>query len=216
MAERWIDSLGDTLFFLRDRVERLIPRVRDAIDQAARKEELDRRRERLREWAAAWKSPRKALKNNTALVSVVLIAAIVGIVYLCYRQIAPAQQYGDTWFYDTNTKEVFRARDQIPPISHGGTAGAGVRAYVFSCGECWEKGNRFVGYLETFPAQAQAALANPSGYAGVGDNAALAEAMVQQPGDKAWVKITSEEGVAAVNAFRSHCGEGVRAKPCED
>lgn len=216
MAERWIDSLGDSLFFLRDRVERVLPRVKDAIDQAARKEELDRRRERLRAWAATWKSPRSAIKNNTTLVTVMMLAVIGGVLYALFRQIVPAQQVGRVWFYDMNSKELFHAGDQIPPISRGGGRDNAVRAYVFSCGECNEKHKRFIGYLETFPLEAHLALANPAGYGGVGDNPMLGQAQVRAVDGDKWLSISSDEGVAAANAFRTKCGEGKRAKPCED
>lgn len=216
MAERWIDSLGDSLFFLRDRIERVLPRVKDAIDQTARKEELERRRQRLRAWAATWKSPREAIKNNTTLVSVMMLAVIGVVAYALFRQIVPAEQFGRVWFYDVNAKELFRAGDQIPPISHGAGKDNAVRAYVFSCGECSEQEKRFIGYLETFPPEAQAALSNPAGYGGIGDNPAQGEARVRLVEDAAWVSINSEQGVAVANAFRTKCGEGRRAKPCEN
>ena len=93
---------------------------------------------------------------------VVFVLALLAIFIQTTDRSAPVSLGDTVYFYDLNSGDLFpAARDEIPPIesSSGPHEGkpAGVRAYIFTCGECTPK-QWTIGYLETFTDEARLAL----------------------------------------------------------
>ena len=70
----------------------------------------------------------------------------------------PAPEPPESWYYDLNTGELFRAHSRIPPIeAPSGDGGPGmppgVSARIFGCGDC--DGSLFLGYLVAYTPLAQ-------------------------------------------------------------
>jgi hypothetical protein len=126
---------------------------------------------------------------------------------------APTEMY----YYDLNTGQLFSGPiNAIPPIEtpSGKTpAGenAGVKAYVFSCGDCADASQRYIGWMEKADAMAKKMIENPD--AGPNLNnidqliGTLEKGTVQISEDgKTWVSFTSQEGVALMQKAQARCG----------
>lgn len=132
----------------------------------------------------------------------------------------------DVYYYDLGTGELFLAKsNEIPPIDAPSGPGPnntpqGVRAYVFSCGDCSDKSQQFVGWLEMFTPDAKRALSsppkpdpnNPQGpeYYELWARGHL----VSVPGSGKWVQANSEEGFKVMESIQSKCGPNIAPKPC--
>jgi hypothetical protein len=104
------------------------------------------------------------------------------------------------WFYDLNTKTLFEGpREGIMPIDAPSGAlkdgpadlggKAGVKAWVYSCGECTEK-DQFIGYLQYHP-QEMWGLVNTASRE---DMKKLSETKKVRTVDGPWMPVTSPEG----------------------
>ncbi len=107
---------------------------------------------------ALQKDTEKKNKLVPIIVSVVLlVGAGVIMAMTIFKPAAPNSKAGPTqaYFYDLTSDKVFSATDQQPPILGPSGAkgdngdGTGVKAYVFSCGNCDNEAERWVGYLES-------------------------------------------------------------------
>ena len=78
-----------------------------------------------------------------------LLVVLVVVLFLVARKPASGRPEGQLWFYNEITGQLFAASDlSIPPIKTTSGPGTGVRAWVFSCGDCANPDERFIGYLE--------------------------------------------------------------------
>lgn len=84
-------------------------------------------------------------KLGFLIVSIPLAAFLL---WRATRTPSATLETGPLWYYDIAGKKLTRRIDSIPPIETDGTTL--VRAYVFSCGECGDSAQRFIGYLEQF------------------------------------------------------------------
>jgi len=107
------------------------------------------------------------------------------------------------YWYDLNTKELFEApltEDMEMETDSGPYEGgpAGVRAKVYSCGNCRE--NRFIGWLEK---------RNPEVKGQVLDELQLSRAFLvrSEDGDQ-WVPLSSPAGQRIINSVDDRCATG--------
>lgn len=126
---------------------------------------------------------------------------------------------GDLWFYDVKAKRLFPASDlSVPPINSPSGPGTGVRAQVFSCGDCSEQ-NRFIAYLEMLTPDGKQAVEAQMKSSGsqTGIGFALEKlpfaVLVRSPDDEAWYPQSSSEGQAIVDAGRLK-GGCPHPRPC--
>ncbi|MCX5659313.1 MAG: hypothetical protein NTW19_06265 [Planctomycetota bacterium] len=136
--------------------------------------------------------------RNTRLVvgAIAFVAACVAF-YIQFRP-QPAL-VAQAYYYDLNTGKLFPARiERLPPIAVPGAAPgaepAGVRAMVFSCGDCRNPTDRMIAWLERFK---PAFTAEHPYYDNLNDldaNVWEPELEVLRPGGKAWVEFPTEEG----------------------
>jgi len=140
------------------------------------------------------------------------------------RSVQPARRNDRAWFFDLNTNQLFvddvRA---IPPITAPSGPRAGVRAYVFTCGDCNDAKQRFIGYLETYTPDAARQLADARrslesdpqsvDYLMVARDA-RAGRLIRRPNDADWTPAHSEAGVAIITSLARRCPQGTRIRPC--
>ncbi len=111
--------------------------------------------------------------RNLVLAAIAIIVVCVVVVYgvMYWRADSTGVEHEQVWYYDLNTQELFAAdRTLVPPIEapsgpaeDGGLAG--VRAYVFSCGDCSDSSERFVGWVEKYTADVRRAIRVQTGIA---------------------------------------------------
>ena len=182
------------------------------------------------------------INNNSAVVTVgavvVLVLALGFIIYQNSGSMTP--RVVDMYYYDMNTGEIFLGQsDQVPPIdAPSGLADgqpAGLRAYVFSCGECpssdqivgstassLEQQNTFVGWVEKYTEEARQAMEQAEqGEQSPEEEQAAYEAyergeVVKRPGDpeSAWVHIDSDEGLRIQESISQKCPGDELPNPC--
>ena len=98
---------------------------------------------------------REWLNNNSNVATSAAIVLLVVALTVLYFQAGGRGDIGarEVYFMDMDTGEFFTGRlDAIPPIE-APSGGRGVRANLYTCGEC-EPGEWF-GYLETYTSQAK-------------------------------------------------------------
>jgi hypothetical protein len=190
---------------------------------------------------------RDFLNNNSSVVTILAVVVLVfalGAIVMTSK--GPSGRRGpvDLYFYDLNTGKVFiAASDQYPPIEvpSGATAlgnNAGVKAYVFSCGECEsydgmtseeiEASGGFIGRLEMYTAeelavmeQARSGQGGPGagGPAGrmppmmLGPDMMMGGMLTKRPEDDTWVSANTQAGMSMMMDISKRCPSG-RPKPC--
>jgi len=118
------------------------------------------------------------------------------------------------WFYDLNTKELYIApRDSKSPTKAPSDEGkdtmSGVRAYVFSCGECGDESKRFIGYLEKFEKGKV-----PEGLPPDSKPPIHRKVMIYAKGP--WITLPNEgpDSYKDAQAVRDKCGEATETQEC--
>jgi hypothetical protein len=112
---------------------------------------------------------------------------------------------GGAYFYSLASGELFVADNtEIPPIQ----GGDGVRAHVFSCGDCADAAARYIGWLETYTDEAKAALAQET----IGEQPVLppdpmiaAEPRAGEP--PTWFIVSSPQAMRIQQAATTRCGD---------
>ncbi len=147
-------------------------------------------------------------------------ASILAVGFLIIHSIRSNQRpKGDLWFYDVKAKRLFPASDlSVPPIDTPSGSRTGVRAQVFSCGDCSES-SRFIAYLEMLTPDGkravEAQMKNNGSRTGIGF--ALEKlpyaVLVRSPEDDAWYPQSSPEGQTVVQAGRLK-GGCPHPRPC--
>ena len=83
---------------------------------------------------------REWLNNNSAAVTIVaVVALIVALGLFVWHMQRGAVQPGQiaVYYYDLGSGKLIKAKqNDIPPIKTGSGENMGVKAYVYSCGEC--------------------------------------------------------------------------------
>jgi hypothetical protein len=144
------------------------------------------------------------------------------------------------YYYDLNTQQLFvDDAELIPPIhtasgeyvaADGAGSGAGVKAYVFACGDCSDPTKRFIGYLEMYTPEAQqkmqqfmmqaqqpGASISPEAYL-MYEEGQVSGRLIKRADDEQWVPAESDEGALIVNELTMKCphdqGKDWRLRPC--
>ena len=163
-------------------------------------------------------------------VAFVCFAAAASVVALSTRPIPKAVMVKPRYFYDVNTSALFTASEDAPPIATKSeplaNQPAGVRAYVFSCGECSDEKARFIGFLHTYTPERRQKSLPAYEYARARDEAIPragqrdlftgAGSLVRRAEDSKWFEADSEEGMKVVQSYQSHCvSPGATPIDCE-
>lgn len=102
---------------------------------------------------------RNWLNNNSAVVTILAVVVLIlslATIILSTRQGSFTPQDVPYYFYDLDAKELFVGKSsQTPPIDTPAGGKRGVKAYVYSCGDCADESTRFVGYLEMYTPEAK-------------------------------------------------------------
>jgi hypothetical protein len=121
------------------------------------------------------------------------------------------------WFFDLERKTLFKApRDSLPPLDPPSGAvingqPAGVKAYVYACGEgCDDEAKRFVGYLETYTPAARSTMRTPAPDA----NVLYQGHLVADAQQLQWHLASSPDGQRVQSSSELRCKGLQPAKPC--
>jgi hypothetical protein len=185
---------------------------------------------------------REWLNKNSAVVTiaavVLLILSLAFIIMNISGPPRPRERVIPVYFYDLNTNQLFVGQsDQVPPIyapSQPDKQGIpkGVRAFVYSCGECDDESERFIAYLEMYTPEAKAARERmqrivrgeeqPPGDMGEGSAEAAEMQMYEMweqgrlmrlLNDDNWVPAMSEEAMQMLQHLERMC-DGTVPKHC--
>lgn len=156
-------------------------------------------------------------------VSLVMLA-IAGVLTL--RAVMPAKTtIARAWFYDMNTQQLFAGdpfllppikapsgaiQKETPATSHLDGL-AGVRAYVFACGDPSVEANRKIGWLESFTPDFKAKYPDYGSLSDLAPSDFKGSRLVQLPGDTKWLDLQSKEAEAIVKI--PDCPDGKSAVP---
>jgi hypothetical protein len=157
------------------------------------------------------------LLRDRPIVGMVFVVAIVGLVVLInLRRGNPAPASG-RWFYDLTTGDLVQVATSDPPPIMLDSGHEAVWAHVFSCGDCADVNQRFVGYLEKFNDEAAApepAPVDPNSPLTPSGSDPLTRSLVASPNaPDQWVIGASPQAAAMRNAVMQHCRGGA-PKPC--
>lgn len=160
---------------------------------------------------------RKAINNNSPVVmvvAVVVLAAAIGFIWFSMQK--PTYEPQPVYFYDLGSGELFEGMsNDVPPIASASGADQGVRAHVYSCGSCADPSQRFIAYLETYSADAKAAMSGEATDDLMMDPSVMDEGhLVKRVDDEEWVSSMSEEGMMVMETIAEECGEMVQPTPC--
>jgi hypothetical protein len=143
----------------------------------------------------------------TMLAVGVIVVAAVGIVVMQVMASRPKIRSGlpDAYFSGDDGKTFFVANStSVPPFDHKGKPA--VRAYVFECG-----GQRFVGYLERFNAEAHKAMLNGSAT----PQHQIYGRELKKPGEANWIKSGDFAAVDKVSEVKCPHGGAHSPEPVE-
>jgi hypothetical protein len=117
------------------------------------------------------------------------------------------------YYFDLNTGKVFEAAMDVPPVAAPSGPDrqskqqdpAGITAYRFSCSSCEHPGDRFTGWVETYPAGINAPslaerLLQPKDWANHG---------ISFPNGVRWFHPESHEGRRIMQAIRRRCPDQI-------
>ena len=149
----------------------------------------------------------------TAVMGVVLLGVAGFIAMRIWSMLNPPPPPEDIvmgYFYDQATKELYEMPADTPaPMERpsGPFEGepAGVKAHVFACGQCADKSNRFVGFLEKPLPEAD----RPGA-----DDPRSEVFLMKRPDDAKWVESDSPQASAIMREVRQRCAGGQRANFC--
>jgi len=185
------------------------------------------------------------MNQNSAVITIGAVLVLIGALYaIIKQQWGPGTTYKpiDVFYYDmslTSGSEMDRLfsgkSNEFPPIEAPSKAKTpdgsptGVRAWVFSCGDCSDKSKWFIGFLETYTRDAKDAMLEMTKAPATGGAAAPppmptgAEMMAREnghlisiPGEDKWVPYSGPQGLELIQRAQSRCGseQGNRAVPC--
>lgn len=165
---------------------------------------------------------RNWLNNNSAVVTILAVVMLIlslGAIIIMNRGSSYTPRVYDVYFYDLNTKKLFVGKsNQYAPIATPDGGDRGVRAYVFSCGDCGDESQQFIGYLEMFKPEAKKFFENPESFTPeqLANQPDLYEEgrLVRAEAENAkWVNANSMDGMKLADLAYTRCN-GQPAKPC--
>lgn len=165
---------------------------------------------------------REIVQQNQPIVAVVAVIVIIGSVVWMANGGKNSSLPKQVYFYDVGSGELFAAdRAAQPPIEAPSGAGNGVKAVVYSCGECSDSSLQ-VAFVTTYSEEARAAMQKMANAADGGVDVELAEVidngtLVAMPaeggGEPQWVSAVTQEGIQIMGRAGDICGSQP-AKPC--
>lgn len=155
----------------------------------------------------------------TIFSNIVLLCALTVIVlYVKPRAVPP---WPMAYYYDLSTDSVFVARTgELPPVftpqSRGYGKRNGVRAYVFSCGDCSKNDTkRFIGYLEAFTDETKSRISDAGGNRLGSPFMPMEGHLYASPDDREkWVSASSEESRTIWAKVTQKCGGTQPPRAC--
>lgn len=152
---------------------------------------------------------RDHLNNNKPLAVIALLAIIVGAWWFTLK---PAEQptAGQAYYLDLQTNTLFSAPETAPSPIPAPSGGEGVKANVFTCGECSDEASRFIGFLEKYTEAYKTALTVDQE---MPEDIAYNGQLFGTPDGKQWMPRASEEGMAFALSLVTRC-DGQPAIPC--
>ena len=152
-------------------------------------------------------SVREWLNNNSqmtmGLAVVVLLAALV-VVAMQFRSAGPRTAL-DVYFWDMQANQAFvHPGNAIPPVE-APSGGEGVRAHLYTCGECTP--DEWFGYLEKYTDRAK------QHHEQTGDIPAEDEQRVRALDGERWMAYYSREGQRIIDAIYA-VYDDEHAAPC--
>ncbi|MCX5659803.1 MAG: hypothetical protein NTW19_08790 [Planctomycetota bacterium] len=159
--------------------------------------------------------------------SVLLLAAAGTLVYFELREPPAPPVSRLAWFYDLNTDNLFAANAESPPIDapsgpQRDGKPAGVRAYVFACGDCAAEKERQVAWLETFTVKPTGPGWEPDGRRrpaappppeSMATPSETGGSLVKKPEGIRWIRSATEQGKAI--QVVADCPDGKPPRPCK-
>ncbi|MBI4581376.1 MAG: hypothetical protein HY718_16865 [Planctomycetes bacterium] len=163
---------------------------------------------------------------KSRLIAVLVVVAILGAAGLLYWLLVGGGTAGpkQAWYYDLNTGQLFTAEvtKELPVAAPSGPAPegqpAGVRAFVFSSGDCSNPSDRFIGWLETLGrTSGSPAVAGGSDRMRPADplGRPVGERLIRREKDRNWVAANTPHGIAIVNEVLRPDTSGRPVRPCE-
>jgi hypothetical protein len=160
------------------------------------------------------------MNNNSAVVTIMAVVILIlslGFIIIQARPRSYTPRIVDVYYYDLGTGQTYLAKsNEIPPIP-APSGKLGVRAHVFSCGDCSNPSDHFIGWLEMYTREAKEQLTNPQPPDPNGPPAYDVWErghLVRAPDVDKWVPANGEEGFKIMEAMQTKCGSGGQPRPC--
>lgn len=174
---------------------------------------------------------REWINQNATLVTVLAIIVLVlcfGILYKRVHQRRYAGRITAFYYYDIQTDALYADSPfVIPPIDAPSGPGQGVRAYVFSCGECpqvlsgmttdeLEQVNVRIGWLEKYDEETRRKILDPTASSQLAEPPTLINDhwrqwdkghLIKAVDDEQWVVSVSEQGMQLMRHVSKLCPE---------
>lgn len=162
----------------------------------------------------------------------------VCLVYFVLNATATMGGPSKCYYFDLASGRLFTAPSgQLLPIASPSSDAAvtsdlpsgGVRAYVFTCGDCGDRKSRFIGYLQTHNPRTLERMSR-GGHGGHSTSTALKLLYLQESADGLlirafnsdanqaegdWVPERSPQGASVYQSVSMRCGDGGRIERCE-
>lgn len=148
-------------------------------------------------------SESQTLSSKRLLIGVLAVIILGVSWWIILKPSTGGGGMGSHFYFDMDTNQLFQsASTELPPIT-APSGGQGVRAIVMSCGECSDKDNRFIAYLEKYTDTYKTAKSEGRE---ISPQQTLAGWLVKGESDKNWVVANDAEGAAIRDAATSRCG----------
>ena len=180
---------------------------------------------------------RDSLNNHPAIITILAVVLLVGALWAILSQTRGSRsgpRDTQAYFYDLGSGKLFLdLSTSFPPIiapsgSYMDKPG-GVRAFIYSCGECdsdysgmtveeLEEAGAYIAFIEKYTAQVQERLTKMSSQPGMLPMEQLdhlyREGMeIKEPGDDRWIKRFSAKGTQ-IQRRKHKCPSGEESNPC--
>lgn len=107
---------------------------------------------------------RELLRDKPAAgagIAVALILLAVGLVITRLRPSQAPSPFGQIWYFDVPSGDVFAGPNAIPPVNAPSGPESGVRAFIYACGAC-DPATWTIAYLETHTPEAKRIMTAPA------------------------------------------------------
>jgi hypothetical protein len=224
-----IESIGNSAFFLRDRLFKMRSTVRGMAPTGGARPSRRSAIEHLasaKRWFAGGSATALVRQHQWALCALVIggigLATVPGALRASDAPVVTKP--APLWFYDLGTEKLFAGpADALAPIAApSGGADAGMRAHVFSCGSCGDPLQTRIGFLEKQSDAAKQAWQTLKASRDLPKDqrdklvATIHEGTFVGPvSGKDWYALQSVNGGKVVRAARTPCDNGQPLSECD-